>query len=50
MTTKPVCVGFGIGRVVEEHLGSPSLVTDVGDFIASLKEPLRNLGATPQSS
>jgi len=66
VTTKPVCVGFGIGRpeqaaavgrladgvivgsaivrVVEEHLGSPSLVTDVGDFIASLKEPLRNLG------
>jgi tryptophan synthase alpha chain len=69
VTTKPVCVGFGIGRpdqaaavgriadgvivgsaivrVVEEHLGSPDLVTAVGDFIASLKAPLRNLGATP---
>ena len=64
VTTKPVCVGFGIGRpeqaaavgrladgvivgsaivrVVEERAGSPSLVTDVGDFIASLKEPLRS--------
>jgi tryptophan synthase alpha chain len=71
VTTKPVCVGFGIGRpeqaaavgrladgvivgsaivrVVEEHAGSPSLVTAVGDFIAALKEPLRNLGATPKS-
>jgi tryptophan synthase alpha chain len=71
VTTKPVCVGFGIGRpeqaaavgrladgvivgsaivrVVEEHLDSPSLVTDVGDFIASLKEPLRNIGAKPKS-
>jgi tryptophan synthase alpha chain len=66
VTTKPICVGFGIGRpehaaavgrladgvivgsaivrVVEERAGSPTLVTDVGDFIASLKEPLRNLG------
>jgi tryptophan synthase alpha chain len=65
VTTKPVCVGFGIGRpeqaaavgrladgvvvgsaivrVVEEGLGSPALVTDVGDFIASLKEPLRGV-------
>ena len=64
VTTKPVCVGFGIGqpaqaaavgrladgvivgsaivRVVQERAGSPSLVTDVGDFIASLKEPLRS--------
>jgi tryptophan synthase alpha chain len=64
VTTKPVCVGFGIGRpeqaaavarladgvivgsaivrVVEERLDSPSLVTGVGDFIASLKEPLRS--------
>jgi tryptophan synthase alpha chain len=63
VTTKPICVGFGIGRpehaaavgrladgvivgsaivrVVEERAGSPSLVTDVGDFIASLKAPLR---------
>jgi tryptophan synthase alpha chain len=65
VTTKPVCVGFGIGRpeqaaavgrladgvivgsaivrVVEERAGSPSLVADVGDFIASLKEPLRGV-------
>jgi len=63
VTTKPVCVGFGIGRpeqaaavgrladgvivgsaivrLVEERAGSSSLVTDVGDFIASLKAPLR---------
>ena len=63
VTTKPVCVGFGIGtpdqvavvgeladgvivgsaivRCVEEHTGSPSLVTEVGTFIASLKAPLR---------
>ena len=65
VTTKPICVGFGIGRpeqaaavgrladgvivgsaivrVVEERAGSPSMVTDVGDFIATLKEPLRGL-------
>ena len=71
VTTKPVCVGFGISRpehaatvgriadgvivgsaivrLVEERAGAPSLVTDVGDFIASLKEPLRDLGATPTS-
>ena len=63
VTTKPVCVGFGIGRpeqaaavgrladgvivgsaivrLVEERAGSTSLITDVGDFIASLKAPLR---------
>lgn len=63
VTTKPVCVGFGIStpeqvamvgdladgvivgsaivRCVEEHAGSPSLVADVGGFIASLKAPLR---------
>jgi tryptophan synthase alpha chain len=72
VTTKPVCVGFGISRpehaaavgriadgvivgsaivrMVEERAGSPSLVADVGDFIASLKAPLRDLGATPASS
>jgi tryptophan synthase alpha chain len=72
VTTKPICVGFGISRpehtaavgrladgvivgsaivrLVEEHAGSPSLVTDVGDFIASLKAPLRDLGATPKPS
>lgn len=63
LTTKPICVGFGIGRpdqvaaighladgvivgsaivrLVEERAGSPSLVSDVGDFIAQLKAPLR---------
>ena len=63
VTTKPVCVGFGIGRpeqaaavgrladgvavgsaivrLVEEHGGAPTLIAAVGDFIASLKEPLR---------
>jgi tryptophan synthase alpha chain len=71
VTTKPVCVGFGIGRpeqaaavgrladgvivgsaivrAVEERAGSPSLVSDVGDLIASLKAPLRNVGATASS-
>jgi len=72
VTTKPVCVGFGIGhpdqvaavgrladgvivgsaivRLIEERAGSPSLVKDVGDFIAALKEPLREagLGDLPQ--
>lgn len=63
VTTKPVCVGFGIGqpeqvaavgrladgvvvgsaivRLVEERAGSPSLVADVGAFVAALKAPLR---------
>lgn len=63
VTTKPICVGFGIGRpeqaaavgriadgvavgsaivrLVEERAASPTLVSDVGDFIASLKAPLR---------
>jgi tryptophan synthase alpha chain len=63
VTTRPVCVGFGIGtpdqvrqvggladgvivgsaivRLVEERTGAPSLVADVGDFIAALKAPLR---------
>jgi tryptophan synthase alpha chain len=67
VTTKPVCVGFGIGRpeqaaavgriadgvivgsaivrLVEERAGSPSLVTDVGNFVASLKAPLRGSSA-----
>ena len=72
VTTKPICVGFGISRpehaaavgriadgaivgsaivrLVEERAASPSLVSDVGDFIASLKAPLRDPGATPTSS
>jgi tryptophan synthase alpha chain len=63
VTTKPICVGFGIGRpeqvaalgrladgvivgsaivsMVEERASSPSLVQDVGQFIAMLKAPLR---------
>jgi tryptophan synthase alpha chain len=63
VTTKPVCVGFGIStpeqvamvgeladgvivgsaivRCVEEHAASPSLVAEVGTFIAALKAPLR---------
>jgi tryptophan synthase alpha chain len=66
VTTKPVCVGFGIARpdqveavgrladgvvvgsaivrLVEERAGSPSLVKDVGEFVASLKTPLRTAG------
>jgi tryptophan synthase alpha chain len=73
LTTKPVCVGFGIGtpehvavigrladgvivgsaivRVIEERAGSASLVSDVGDFIARLKEPLRPLaGGKPPAA
>lgn len=66
LTTRPVCVGFGIGRpaqaaavgrvadgvivgsaivrLIEERAGSASLVAEVGDFIASLKAPLRAAG------
>ena len=67
ITTKPICVGFGIGtpeqaasvgeaadgvivgsaivQLVEKHAGYGDLVTIIGDFIASLKEPLRRAGA-----
>jgi len=63
ITTKPICVGFGIGtpeqaaavgraadgvivgsaivQLVERHGGSEELVGRVGDFVASLKEPLK---------
>ena len=63
VTTKPVCVGFGVStpeqvavvgrladgvavgsaivRTIEEHAGTAALVEKVGDFIASLKAPLR---------
>jgi tryptophan synthase alpha chain len=63
ITTKPICVGFGIStpeharlvgaaadgvivgsaivRLVERHADSPALLTEVGDFIAALKAPLR---------
>ena len=62
ITTKPICVGFGIGtpaqaagvgqaadgvivgsaivQLIEKHSGAGDLVTKIGDFIASLKEPL----------
>jgi tryptophan synthase alpha chain len=36
-----VIVGSAIVRLIEERAGSPTLVQDVGDFIAALKEPLR---------
>jgi tryptophan synthase alpha chain len=63
VTTKPICVGFGIGSpeqaalvggmadgvivgsaivgLVEKHAGTRELIGAVGDFIASLKAPLR---------
>jgi len=63
ITTKPICVGFGIAtptqsaevgriadgvivgsaivRMVEQHAGSSSLLSEVGTFIESLKAPLR---------
>jgi tryptophan synthase alpha chain len=63
VTTKPVCVGFGVstpeqvaavGRLadgvvvgsaivsaIEEHAGTSALAEKVGDFIASLKAPLK---------
>jgi tryptophan synthase alpha chain len=68
VTTKPVCVGFGVGRpeqvaavgqladgvivgsalvrLIEQHAGSPALVQNVGEFVASLKAPLRMPRAT----
>jgi tryptophan synthase alpha chain len=71
ITTKPICVGFGIGtpeqaaavgqaadgvivasaivQIVEKHAGSADLVTKIGDFIASLKEPLRPVGETSRA-
>ena len=72
VTTKPVCIGFGIStpaqvaaigrladgaivgsaivRLVEERAGSPTLVEDVGTFIAELKAPLGpGLGDPPQT-
>jgi tryptophan synthase alpha chain len=36
-----VIVGTAIVRTVEQHTGTPALIEKVGDFIASLKEPLR---------
>ena len=37
-----VVVGSAIVRLVEQHAGSPDLLLRVGDFIASLKAPLRS--------
>jgi len=67
ITTKPVCVGFGIStpeqaaavgraadgvivgsaivQLIERHAGSEELVAKVGEFIASLKAPLRGAEA-----
>jgi len=67
ITTKPICVGFGIGTpeqaalvgkvadgvivgsaivdLVERHADSPALLSEVGDFIAALKAPLRGAPA-----
>ena len=43
-------VASAIVRLVEEHAGSPTLVEDVGAFIAELKAPLRaGLGDPPQT-
>jgi len=36
-----VIVGSAIVRLIEERAGTPTLVKDVGEFIASLKAPLR---------
>ena len=36
-----VIVGSAIVRLVEERAAAPALVSEVGDFIASLKAPLR---------
>ncbi len=63
VTTKPICVGFGVSspeqvatvgriadgvvvgsaivRTVEQHADTATLIDKVGDFIATLKEPLR---------
>jgi tryptophan synthase alpha chain len=63
VTTKPICVGFGIATpehaamvgtvadgvivgsaivsLVERHQASSTLISEVGDFIAALKAPLR---------
>ena len=37
-----VIVGSAIVRCVETHASSPQFVSEVGDFIAALKAPLRN--------
>ncbi|HEY3098551.1 MAG TPA: tryptophan synthase subunit alpha [Methylomirabilota bacterium] len=71
VTTKPVCVGFGVStpeqvaaiaaaadgvavgsaivRKIEQHAATPTLIEKVGDFIATLKDPLR-VGASAGSA
>jgi tryptophan synthase alpha chain len=44
-----VIVGSAIVQLVEKHAGSADLVTAVGDFIASLKEPLRSARTAPSA-
>ena len=42
ITTKPICVGFGISTPEQAGLvGRHALLARVGDFIAALKAPLR---------
>ena len=41
MPAKTVIVGSAIVQLVEKHAGQADIVTKIGDFIASLKEPLR---------
>jgi tryptophan synthase alpha chain len=43
-----VIVGSAIVQLVEKHAGAAELVTKVGDFIASLKEPLRPARSEPK--
>jgi tryptophan synthase alpha chain len=69
VTTKPLCVGFGIStpeqvavvggiadgvivgsaivRAIEQHAGTSALVDKVGEFIGTLKAPLRRPDAGP---
>jgi tryptophan synthase alpha chain len=45
-----VVVGSAIVRLVEERTGSPTLVDDVGRFIASLKAPLRRSASAERTA
>jgi tryptophan synthase alpha chain len=42
-----VIVGSAIVRLIEERTGAPSLVKDVGEFVAALKAPLRARATAP---
>jgi tryptophan synthase alpha chain len=72
VTTKPVCVGFGVStpeqvatvgriadgvivgsaivRAIEQHAGTAALVDKVGEFIGTLKAPLRHPSAEPATA